>query len=412
MKLRESLKPSKQRLKGNKMVKQEMNIPKIRFKGFEGEWEEKALDKVATIVGGGTPDTKVTEYWNGDINWFSPVEIGKSIYAENSTRKITKLGLQKSSAKILPAMKTILFTSRAGIGDMAILKVDACTNQGFQSLIVKDGFDVYFIYSMGGSIKQQALRVASGSTFLEISGKALGRLIQRYPVFEEQTAIGNFFQQIDKLIELQTRAVETAETYKKAMLQKMFPQKGEKVPRVRFEGFSGDWEEKKVGEIFRATRGQVLAVNLLSESKTEKYCYPVYSSQTKDNGLLGYYFDFLFEDSITWTTDGANAGTVKFRKGKFYSTNVNGVLLSEAGYSNQMVAEYLNTVAYKYVSRVGNPKLMNNVMVEIPIILPKLKEQTAIGNFFQKLDQQIEQQRQKLATYQQLKKAMLQRMFV
>lgn len=394
------------------MAKDKMNIPQIRFKGFEGEWEEKALDKVATIVGGGTPDTKVAEYWNGDINWFSPAEIGKCIYAENSTRKITKLGLQKSSAKILPAMKTILFTSRASIGDMAILKVDACTNQGFQSLIVKNGFDVYFVYSMGGSIKKQALRIASGSTFLEISGKALGRLIQCYPVLKEQTQIGDFFQKIDQVIELQQKALDTARAYKQSMLQKMFPQKGEKVPRVRFAGFSGDWEERKVGDIFIATRGQVLAATKVSPIKIDSYQYPVYSSQTKDNGLLGYYDSFLFENAITWTTDGANAGTVTFRTGKFYSTNVNGVLLSEEGYSNQMVAEYLNTIAHKYVSRVGNPKLMNNVMVEIPIFLPQLKEQIAIGNFFQKLDQQIEQQAQKLATYQQLKKAMLQRMFV
>lgn len=197
-------------------------VPRVRFAGFSGDWEEKTLDKVAMIVGGGTPDTKVAEYWNGDINWFAPAEIGKYIYAENSTRKITKLGLQKSSAKILPALKTILFTSRAGIGDMAILKVDACTNQGFQSLIVKDGFDVYFIYSMGSFIKQQALRIASGSTFLEISGKALGRILQRYPVVEEQTAIGNFFQKLDQQIEQQAQKLATYQHLKKAMLQRMF----------------------------------------------------------------------------------------------------------------------------------------------------------------------------------------------
>lgn len=197
-------------------------VPRVRFAGFSGDWEEKTLDKVAMIVGGGTPDTKVAEYWNGDINWFAPAEIGKYIYAENSTRKITKLGLQKSSAKILPALKTILFTSRAGIGDMAILKVDACTNQGFQSLIVKDGFDVYFIYSMGSFIKQQALRIASGSTFLEISGKALGRILQRYPVVEEQTAIGNFFQKLDQQIEQQAQKLATYQQLKKAMLQRMF----------------------------------------------------------------------------------------------------------------------------------------------------------------------------------------------
>ena len=192
----------------------------------------------------------------------------------------------------------------------------------------------------------------------------------------------------------------------------MFPQKGEKVPQIRFDGFSGDWEEKKIGEIFTATRGQVLAVDKVSNLRTDNFCYPVYSSQTKNDGLLGFYTDFLFEDSITWTTDGANAGTVMFRQGKFYSTNVNGVLLSDFGYANQMVAEYLNTVAHKYVSRVGNPKLMNNIMVEIPIMIPEIEEQQKVGVFFQKLDQQIEQHEKKLESYQNLKKAMLHRMFV
>ena len=197
-------------------------VPRVRFEGFSGDWIEKSLHKVATIIGGGTPDTKVSEYWNGDIHWFAPAEIGKQIYAENSIRKITKLGLQKSSAKILPAMKTILFTSRAGIGDMAILKIEACTNQGFQSLVVKDEFDVYFIYSMGSFIKQQALKIASGSTFLEISGKALGSLVQRYPSIEEQTQIGNFFQKLDQNIESEKKKLEQYQTMKRAMLLRMF----------------------------------------------------------------------------------------------------------------------------------------------------------------------------------------------
>ncbi len=401
MKLRESLKPSKQRLKGNKMVKQEMNIPKIRFKGFEGEWEEKALDKVATIVGGGTPDTKVTEYWNGDINWFSPVEIGKSIYAENSTRKITKLGLQKSSAKILPAMKTILFTSRAGIGDMAILKVDACTNQGFQSLIVKDGFDVYFIYSMGGSIKQQALRVASGSTFLEISGKALGRLIQRYPVFEEQTAIGNFFQQIDKLIELQTRAVETAETYKKAMLQKMFPQKGEKVPRVRFAGFSGDWYFDIINNIVSNVnlKDYLISADLIGK-------FPVI--QQGDSPIAGYSDHEPYQDYEDIVLFGDHTLSLYKPKEPFL-ISTDGVKALKAPELNSYYFYFL-LENYKPVSE--GYKRHFTILRSIVVGFPSPEEQVLIGNYFQKLDQNIESEKKKLEQYQTMKRAMLQRMFV
>ena len=134
----------------------------------------------------------------------------------------------------------------------------------------------------------------------------------------------------------------------------------------------------------------MLAATKTDENMSKKMPYPVYSSQTKNEGLMGYYKDYLYEDAITWTTDGANAGTVNFRRGKFYCTNVCGVLLSEDGYANKMVAEALNKIAWKHVSRVGNPKLMNNVMSEIEITLPTdIEEQNKISELFSQLDDLI-----------------------
>lgn len=83
-------------------------------------WEQRKLGELADIVGGGTPSTNNDEYWNGDIDWYSPVEINNQIYVSGSKNKITELGLQKSSAKVLP-IGTVFFTSRAGIGKTAIL---------------------------------------------------------------------------------------------------------------------------------------------------------------------------------------------------------------------------------------------------------------------------------------------------
>ncbi|MCW8645338.1 restriction endonuclease subunit S [Streptococcus macedonicus] len=108
--------------------------PEIRFSGFTDDWEQRELGTISDIIGGGTPSTSNSEYWNGDIDWYSPVEIGEQIYVFGSQKKITKLGLEKSSAKILP-VGTVLFTSRAGIGNTAILAKEGCTNQGFQSII-------------------------------------------------------------------------------------------------------------------------------------------------------------------------------------------------------------------------------------------------------------------------------------
>lgn len=90
-------------------------VPEVRFDGFSGEWNSHKLEDIADIVGGGTPSTINADYWNGDIDWYSPTEIGDKVYANGSQRKITAKGLKSSSAKILPAGKTVLFTSRASI---------------------------------------------------------------------------------------------------------------------------------------------------------------------------------------------------------------------------------------------------------------------------------------------------------
>ena len=177
-----------------------LNQPALRFAGFADAWEQRKLGDVVDIVGGGTPETTNSAYWNGDIDWYSPTEIGTKVYANGSVKKITALGLEKSSAKILPANSTILFTSRAGIGDMAILKKQGATNQGFQSFVVGNGVNVYFLYSMGRQIKDFAIKNASGSTFLEISKNQLAKMNVIIPNEKEQTAIGNFFKQLDAAI--------------------------------------------------------------------------------------------------------------------------------------------------------------------------------------------------------------------
>ncbi len=198
------------------------NVPEIRFEGFTEAWEQRKVSEVAEIIGGGTPSTNNSEYWDGDIDWYAPAEIGDKIYVDGSERKITKLGLEKSSAKMLPADRTVLFTSRAGIGKAAILRKSACTNQGFQSMVLNDDTNPYFVFSMTDMIKDKAERVASGSTFAEISGKMLGNLEFMFPSKAEQDKIGSYFEQMDNLITLHQRKLEKLKKIKKSMLEKMF----------------------------------------------------------------------------------------------------------------------------------------------------------------------------------------------
>ena len=231
------------------MENKKRKTPKRRFAGFTDDWEERKLGEVAEIVGGGTPNTNNPEYWDGDIDWYVPAEIKDQIYADGSERKITKLGLEKSSAKILPKYKTVLFTSRAGIGKMAILRRSGATNQGFQSMVLNDETNSYFVFSMSDLIKEKAERVASGSTFSEISGKLLEGLDFMFPTKLEQEKIGAYFRNLDHLITLHQRKLDKLNFMKKSYLSEMFPQEGEKKPKRRFKGFTDDWEQCKLGEV-------------------------------------------------------------------------------------------------------------------------------------------------------------------
>lgn len=181
-------------------------FPEIRFSGFTNPWEQRKLGELADIVGGGTPSTGVSDYWDGDIDWYAPAEIAEQIYLTSSQRKITEEGYNHSSAKMLP-VGTVLFTSRAGIGKTAILTQKGCTNQGFQSIVPhKSDLDSYFIFSRTEELKQYGETVGAGSTFVEVSGKQMANMELMMPkIMAEQKAIGQYFAHLDILITLHQR---------------------------------------------------------------------------------------------------------------------------------------------------------------------------------------------------------------
>ncbi|WQU82488.1 restriction endonuclease subunit S [Helicobacter pylori] len=187
-----------------------------RLKGFNQNWQKVRLGDIAEIIGGGTPSTQITSFWNGSINWFTPTEIGITKYVYKSQRTITPLGLKKSSAKLLP-IGTILLTSRASIGDCAILKVVATTNQGFQSLIPLEKINNEFLYYLILTLKNKLLKLASGSTFLEVSLNKIKNLLIPLPPLNEQIAIANILSTLDhEIISLKNKKRQF-ENIKKAL---------------------------------------------------------------------------------------------------------------------------------------------------------------------------------------------------
>jgi len=207
-----------------KAMMQQLFSQQIRFKDENGNdfanWEHDRLDMVCNIVGGGTPDTSDHKYWNGEINWFTPTEIN-SKYLSVSKRKISELGLKKSSAKLLKK-GTVLFTSRATIGECGILMNDATTNQGFQSLVSINNTYNEFLYYWTQYKKNTFLKLSSGSTFLEISKTEMAKIIFSAPCFEEQLKIANFLAAIDESIDKVNEQIKQTKNFKKAMLQQMF----------------------------------------------------------------------------------------------------------------------------------------------------------------------------------------------
>ena len=224
--------------------------PSIRFKGFTDTWEQRKLGELCEIVGGGTPSTSISEYWDGSIDWYAPAEISDQIYLSSSQRKITEEGFNHSSARMLP-IGTVLFTSRAGIGKTAILCKEACTNQGFQSIVpYKNKLDSYFIFSRSNELKQYGETVGAGSTFVEVSGKQMANMELLMPqTLQEQEVIGLYFKNLDHLITLHQRKYEKLKNVKKSMLEKMFPKNGSDVPEIRFKGFTDAWEQCKLDTI-------------------------------------------------------------------------------------------------------------------------------------------------------------------
>lgn len=181
----------------------------------------REIQEICNIVGGGTPDTSNEKYWKGEIDWFTPSEI-KNKYIYESNRKITELGLQNSSAKIIP-INTILLTTRATLGEMSITKKECTTNQGFQSLIVNNNFALTeYVYYMQPIIKAWCYRYSSGNTFREISKKSLGSCKIPIPSFETQKIHINLLSSIDNLIEKNEEIMNILILEKKAFLQQLF----------------------------------------------------------------------------------------------------------------------------------------------------------------------------------------------
>jgi len=387
----------------------------IRFTGFTDAWEQRELGQVADIVGGGTPSTNIYAYWSGDIDWYAPAEIGKQIFLTGSQKKITELGLQNSSAKILP-VGTVLFTSRAGIGNTAILAKSGATNQGFQSIVPhKDDVDSYFIFSRTHELKRYGETVGAGSTFVEVSGKQMAKMPILMPTMTEQKKIGAFFADLDRLITLHQREYDKTVNIKKAMLEKMFPKNGADKPEIRFAGFTDAWELRELGDIATIIMGQ--------SPKSANY-----TDNPSDHILVQGNADMNNGQVVprVWTTQvtkKAEKGdlilSVRAPVGDVGKTNYSVVLGRGVAAIRGNEFLYQTFVRMKqngYWNKLSTGSTFDSInskdIRESLVMVPMASEQIRIGDFLGSLDRLITLHHRELVKLQNMKKALLEKMFI
>lgn len=202
-------------------------IGHARFKKTEvgeipEEWEVKRLGDVTEVVSGGTPSRNVKEFWeNGDIMWAIPTDItSNGKYINQTESKITEMGLKNSAATILPP-GSILMTSRATIGERCINTVPMATNQGFKSFICKDELNNEYLYYLIDRIKGDFIRLAGGSTFLEVSKTTVENYKIPVPPKSEQIRISSILSSIDERIEQYDFQKQQLQRLKKGLMQKL-----------------------------------------------------------------------------------------------------------------------------------------------------------------------------------------------
>ena len=383
-----------------------MSKPKIRFKGYEEDWEQRKLGELAEIVGGGTPSTSVESYWDGDIDWYAPAEIGEQIYLKSSQRKITEEGLNKSSAKVLP-IGTVLFTSRAGIGKTAILLKEGCTNQGFQSIVPnKNKLDLYFIFTRSEELKRYGETVGAGSTFVEVSGKQMANMELMMPTtMDEQQKIGEYFSNLDNLITLHQRKCEETKKLKKYMLQKMFPQNRKRVPEIRFAGFTDDWEQRKLKNEAEFGKGNGYSKSDLTEFGTPIILYGrLYTKyenlisdvdtfvNTKDGSVYSEGGEVIVPASGETAIDIARAATVE-KAGILLGGDLNIIKPNNNIDSKFLSLSISNGNSQRELAKKAQGKsvvhIHNKEIQDLIIPFPCIEEQKNISKYFFKLDRLI-----------------------
>ena len=415
------------------MSNKKQQIPAIRFNGFTDAWEQRKLgDTFEFSVSTNSLSRAQLNYEKGNIK---SIHYGDILIKYNSILEITKDkipfitdgSIEKYKPNLLENGDVVFADAAEDETVGKAVEINGISDEyvvaGLHTIVArpKEKMAKYFsgYYINADVYQRQLLRLMQGTKVSSISKGNLKKTIVAYPKnLAEQQKIGSFFKQLDDTIALHQRQLNDYKQLKKSMLQKMFPQDGEKVPKIRFDGFTKEWEQRKLGDCFaerneRMSEGELISVTINSGVvKASSLDRKDNSSEDKSNYKKVEIGDIAYNSMRMW-------------QGASGVSRYSGIL--SPAYTVIVPKKQISSVFFSYLFKLNKMiqtfqansqgltsdtwNLKYPVLKDIKVYVPNYEEQNKIGNFFKQLDDTIAFHQRQLNDYKQLKKSMLQKMF-
>ena len=391
-------------------------VPNIRFRKFEKRWKTEKLEELGNTFPSLSGKSK-KDFGHGNAKYITYMNVFTNPIASMSGTEAIEIDKKQNSVKYGDVLFTMSSETPEEVGMSSVWEYHAKNvylnsfSFGFRPNSEFDlNFLAFLLRSQG--VRRQIVILAQGISRFNISKVKMMGINVTFPTnFFEQQKIGDFFSKLDKLLDLQQQKIDKLELLKKALLQKLFPKHDAKIPELRFKGYEENWNEKRLNSITKRLdnyRKPITANKRLSGQT------PYYGA----NGIQDYVKGYTHEgEFVLIAEDGANDVRnypVRFVKGYIWVNNHTHVLQAKVGTSNNLFLSYSlkNKNLLPYLVGSGRMKLNADVLMNLLLKIPDLNEQQKIGNLLSKVDQLIELENKKLQNLQQVKKCLLQNMFV
>ena len=408
------------------MMNTNKKTPKLRFKDFSDDWEQCKLDDIAKIkTGGGTPKTANPEYWSGNIPWIQSSDLVEGdIVHVNINKFINNNALKNSAAKLI-SRDSIALVTRVGVGKVAVINQDFTTSQDFLSLSDFDGNDIKFLAYQLYRLMQENAKVLQGTSIKGITKTELIEQSISIPNSgQEQHLISNVLSKIDSIITLHQCKLEKLKLTKKALLQKLFPKNGKRIPEIRFKGFTDAWEQRNLESLFTKYEDKVKTPNsgywrlgLRSHCKGTFHTYVDAGNELEtaemnrvQSGNFILNITFAWERALAVTNEEDQDKLVSHRFPQF---KPNSDLAIDFFKHTLIDKRFKHHLELSSPGGAGRNKVLKIAdMLKYELLVPSIKEQNEISSFLNNVDYIITLYQRKLDRLISIKKALLQQLFV